>query len=402
MPTKAEIITSTTIAEDPPVLSRWLTFAMAGATGIAVANIYYNQPMLGIMQAEFPGQLAGLVPTVTQLGYALGIFLLVPLGDLVERKKLIILQFGLLFLALAGVALAPNASVLLLTSLLVGVGATVAQQIIPLAAHLSDPNKRGATVGLVMSGLLCGILFSRTLAGFVSTHSGWREMFALAVPMALAACAVMAWKLPRSHPEPTMGYPALLGSILGLWREFPELRVATLTQSSLFAAFSVFWTILVFQLESPAFNLGPDAAGLFGIIGAIGILAAPFAGKLADKRGPHMIVLFGTSLTLVSWVIFGFWISIPGLIVGVILLDLALQSAMIPNQHIIYALRPSARARVNTIFIGSMFLGGSLGSALALQIWTAFGWTGVCLLGGGFCAIATALQLVRWSARRSR
>ena len=138
MPTKAEIITSTTIAEDPPVLSRWLTFAMAGATGIAVANIYYNQPMLGIMQAEFPGQLAGLVPTVTQLGYALGIFLLVPLGDLVERKKLIILQFGLLFLALAGVALAPNASVLLLTSLLVGVGATVAQQIIPLAAQRWD------------------------------------------------------------------------------------------------------------------------------------------------------------------------------------------------------------------------------------------------------------------------
>ncbi|MDF1749448.1 MAG: MFS transporter [Alphaproteobacteria bacterium] len=402
MPTPQSIVSTATETQETHVLGRWLTFAMATATGIAAANIYYNQPMLGIMQAEFPGQLAGFVPTVTQLGYALGIFLLVPLGDLVERKRLIIIQFCVLSIALVGVALAPNATVLLVTSLLVGIGATVAQQIIPLAAHLSDPKKRGATVGLVMSGLLCGILFSRTLAGFVSTHSGWREMFALAVPMALLASSVMAWKLPRSYPDSTMSYPALIGSLLGLWREFPKLRVASLTQASLFASFSVFWTILVFQLEGPVFNLGPDAAGLFGIVGAVGILAAPFAGKLADKRGPHEIILFGAIMTLISWLIFGLWITIPGMVVGVILMDLALQSAMIPNQHVVYALRPSARARLNTIFIGSMFLGGAVGSALAMQVWTAFGWVGVSLLGGAFGALATMLQLVSWFGDHSK
>lgn len=372
---------------------RGLVLAMAAAAGLAVANIYYNQPLLGLIQRDLPGRLTGLVPTATQLGYALGLFLLVPLGDLVERRRLVGLQFGGLALALAATAVAPNALALLAAFLVVGLAATVAQQIVPFAAHLASPERRGATVGLVMAGLLCGILLSRTLAGFVGSSFGWRAMFWLGVPIALGAGVLMMARLPVSRPTTSIGYLPLLRSLVDLWREFAELRRAALTQAMLFAAFTVFWTLLALHLQEPRFGLGAGVAGLFGVIGALGALAAPAAGALADRKGPRPVILAGVGVTVFAWLIFAFWNALPGLVVGVIALDLAVQGALVSNQHVVFALRPEARSRLNTLFMGAMFLGGATGSALAMSAWSAGGWPAASALGVAFALAAIPPQL---------
>lgn len=372
-------------------LSTALTLTMAATTGLAVANIYYNQPMLGLIERDLPGTAAGFVPTVTQLGYALGLFLLVPLGDLVERRRLIVAQFLALAVALAGAALAPSGSALLLGSLAVGALATVAQQIVPLAAHMAPPARRGAVIGKVMAGLLLGILLSRTLAGFVAQQAGWRSMFWLGVPLAIVAGGVLRVALPHSRPEKAPSYPALLGSLWHLWRDLPVLRRSTLTQALLFAAFSAFWSILTLYVQQ--LGHGSSVAGMFGIVGAAGVFAAPLAGHLADRRGPGAAITAGTALTMVGWAIAGLSHGLVGLAIGCIVLDLAVQGALISHQHGVYALRPEARARLNTLFMGGMFLGGALGSALAMVAWQAAGWQGTALLGGGLAALALMLNL---------
>ena len=372
--------------------------AMAAAAGIAVANIYYNQPMLGVMGRELGVvHSIALVATATQLGYALGLLLLLPLGDAVDRRKLIATQFIALAGALALAALAPNLPLLLFASLAVGVSATVAQQIVPLAAHLAPPSRQGAVIGQVVAGILTGILLSRTLAGLVATHAGWRSMFWLAVPMVLMASATMAWLLPReARADQRPSWFSMLGSLYPLWRSLPALRRAAATQALLFAGFSAFWSILAFRLAEPRFGLGADAAGLFGIVGMVGILAAPISGRYADKVGPRIIVLTGCVTTVLSWLVFGVWASLPGLVVGVVLLDFGVQSALISNQHQVYQLNPAARARLNTLFMGSMFLGGAAGSALGALAWRHWAWAGVCGLGLLVSASAVALQ---WFSR---
>jgi predicted MFS family arabinose efflux permease len=380
---------------------RTLTFVMAAATGVAVANIYYNQPMIGVIEAEFPGQSAtGLIPTATQIGYAAGLFLLVPLGDMMDRRRLIVGQFALLAIALVLAAIAPTAWTLVAASLAVGATSTVAQQIIPFAASLASPERRGQTVGTIMSGLLCGLLFSRTLAGFVAMHAGWREMFWVGSPLAIVAGSAMSIALPRNHPYVAMPYSNALKSMAHLWREEPSLRSATVVQAAVFASFTAFWTILALHLQEPRFALGADVAGLFGIVGAVGILASPYAGRLADRRGPQLVALAGAAITCASWILFGFWESLIGLVIGVVILDFGATSAMISNQHVVFGLHPEARGRLNTIFMTGMFLGGSLGSAGATFSWIHGGWGAVSLFGAGLSIVAAVLQV--HSRRRTR
>jgi len=369
---------------------------MAATTGLAVANIYYNQPMLGLIEAEMPGALTALVPTVTQLGYALGLFLLVPLGDRVERRGLIAGQFVLLALALVLAAIAPSPALLLGASFLLGAFATVAQQIVPFAAHLAPAERSGAVIGKVMAGLLCGILLSRTVAGVVAQHQGWRAMFWLGVPLALVAAGVLRAMLPASRAGAGgPRYPQLLASLWDLWRRHRALRLAAITQGLLFAGFSAFWSVLALRLGQV--GQGPSVAGLFGVIGAVGILAAPLAGHVADRRGPHATIVAGVALMIVAWAIAMAFPGVVGLALACVVLDLAVQSALISHQHIVYALDTSARARINTLFMGGMFLLGAAGSALAALAWHGAGWTGVSALG---LVLGAAAGFVNWLARR--
>jgi predicted MFS family arabinose efflux permease len=376
---------------------------MAIACGVAVANAYYNQPLLGIMEAAFPGQVAvtGLVPTATQLGFAAGLLLLVPLGDRFERRRLILMQLAALTLSLAAAALAPNAWSLVIASALVGAASSVAQQIVPFAAELAEPGRRGATIGTVMSGLLCGILFGRVLSGAVGGTYGWRAVFWLGLLLTAAVSLLVAAVLPRSHSTTQERYGALLKSLAILWRDEPDLRQATIIQACLFGSFSALWTILALQLDAQ-YHLGAEIAGLFGVVGAVGVLFAPIAGKIADRKGPHAVIGLGSVIMLASWVAFGVWGMMIGLVVGVILLDFGEQGALVSNQNVIYGLRPEARNRLNTVFMGGMFVGGAVGSAGASLAWHLAGWDAVCAFGAALVAIAFGLHVREQQAPHQR
>ncbi|MDK8186910.1 MULTISPECIES: MFS transporter [Sphingomonas] len=362
-------------------LSRPLLFTLTLATGLAIANIYYNQPTLALMAQSLDERTTAYVPVATQIGYAAGLFFIVPFGDIANRKPLIVGQFLLLAAALMLVGTAPSAGFLVAASTLLGLAASVAQQLVPLAAHLSAPEKRGATVGTVMSGLLIGILLSRTLAGFIAAHWGWRAVFLAAAPVMLFTGLAMGAVLPRLQNTERMSYRALIGSMFDLWRDLPELRRAALTQAALFGAFSAFWTVLALRLAAPPFHIGAAGAGMFGVIGAVGVLVAPLAGRIADRDGPYRVIALGSAVSVVGWLLLGAWGTLAGMVVGVILLDFAVQSTLISHQHIIFALRPEARARINTLFMTTMFLGAAIGSAIGMKGWQMGGWVAVAAIG---------------------
>ena len=368
---------------------------MAVSCGLVVANIYYNQPLLAAIGRTFrlSDSSASLVATATQVGYTLGMLFVVPLGDMLERKRLILIMLLGAAGCMALAAVAPSFALLTTASVLIGILSAVPQLLVPMAAHLAPEASRGRVVGHVMSGLLVGILLSRTVSGYVGLHLGWRAMFEIGAGLMVLLVALLAWKLPTDRPHFTGSYTSLMKSLLTLTREQAPLRRAALVGASLFAAFSVFWTTLAFFLEGAPYHYGSDVAGFFGLIGAFGALAAPLAGRTADTKGPSYTIVLGIVLALVAYAVLGFGGQyVAGLVLGVILLDVGVQTAHISNQSLIFSLVPEARSRLNTVYMTAYFIGGSVGSLAGGLAWAHGGWPGVCLVGGAFVAVSLGVS----------
>ncbi|TGE33513.1 MFS transporter [Desulfosporosinus sp. Sb-LF] len=379
-----------------PLLTKRLLLILAISCGLSVANLYYNQPLLADMAQTFhvSAREMGNISMLTQTGYALGLFLFVPLGDIKDKKRLIIMLLGAVAISLIGVAVSPNLKMLGIASFAVGTTTVVPQIIVPLAAQLADLKEQGRIVGIVMSGLFFGILLARTISGIIGSLLGWRAMFIIASGMMLILALVLMRFLPKSHPTSKLTYQQTLSSLWGLITGQPLLREAALMGGLLFGSFSVFWTTLAFFIKQPPYHYGTEVAGLFGLIGVAGSSFAPFAGRLADKKGPRLVAGVASALTLLSFVLlwlFGY--HLWGLVISVILLDLGVQSAQISNQARVYSLVPEAKSRLNTVYMVTYFIGGALGSYLGMYAWSLWQWNGVCLTG----SLMILLSLVVWS-----
>lgn len=390
----------------PTGLSLSLTLLLAAGAGLAVASLYYSQPMLGVLGADIGAsdQAVGFVPTLTQLGYAMGILLLAPLGDRYDRRRIILIKAAVLVAALLAGGAAPGIGMLLAASLAIGLSATLAQDIVPAAATLAPEAHRGKVVGTVMTGLLLGILLSRVVSGFVAEHFGWRAMFVgAAVSIALIGLAA-ARGLPRFQPTTQLAYSALLGSLGQLWRRHSALRRAALSQGLLSVGFSAFWSTLAVMLHGEPFHLGSAAAGAFGLAGAAGALAAPLAGRIADRRGPELVTRLGTGLAAVSFalMLLSQLFSVPSQIVLIVIsaigFDLGIQASLIAHQSIVYSIEPGARSRLNAVLFVLVFVGMAVGAALGSILLAHWGWMAVAALSTVAALGALAVRL--WPTRQ--
>lgn len=373
-------------------LSKTNVLFMAVCTGLIVANLYYCQPLIVLIANEFkiPEANAGTITYLTQAGYAIGLFFMVPLGDKIERKKQILMTTLASVIALIIAATAQSFFILQIASLLLGITSIVPQLILPLAASLTAPEQRGKVVGTIMSGLLIGILLSRTLSGFIGQLWGWRSMFWIAAGICLLIFFAIQRKFPVNKPQFQGSYGQLIQSLFTLIKTQPVLREATLINVFCFAQFGAFWTTMVLLLSGEPFSFNSATIGLFGIVGASGALAAPLVGKMGDKGNPRIAVGYGCLLMLISFIVFYFSIeSIIGVIIGIVFIDVGIQGVHISNQTRVYSLLPEARNRLNTVFMSFSFLGTAAGSAYGLFLWKLGGWHAVAI----GCAVLALLAL---------
>ena len=362
-------------------LSRTDILLMAFCTGLIVANIYYCQPLVILIAKDFKltEPVAGKITYLTQIGYALGLFLLVPLGDMFERKKQILVITGLAILALLVAAVSQSFFILEVASILIGACSIVPQLILPLAANLSTDENRGANIGIIMSGLLVGILASRAVSGSIGFWLGWRAVYYMAAGICGLLIFLMASRFPQSYPNFKGSYKELMRSMFGYIKTQPALRETSIINFLAFAIISAFWTTMVLFLANPPFNFQTLQIGLFGIAGAAGALAAPLVGKLSDGNNPRKNLMIGFILQLISIALFYFTNNHLYLfVIGIVLIDIGQQAIHVTNQTRIYTLIPEARNRLNTIFMSVSFIGASCGSALGLWLWDQGGWTLFC------------------------
>lgn len=380
-------------------LTKGLILLLAAASGLGVANLYYNQPLLADIARSFGATSTevGYVSTLTQIGYALGMLFFVPLGDIRERRGLISLLLACVAVSLVGFAESRSLAWMYSASFAVGLTTVVPQVIIPLAAQLARPEEQGKVIGTVMSGLLFGILLARTVSGIIGGLFGWRAMYWIAAGLMLGLSLLLRRALPVTKPQLSATYGQLVGSLGQLIGKYATLREASLIGACMFGAFSVFWTSLAFFLEGPPYHYSSAVAGLFGLVGVTGAAGAPLVGRLADRIAPKRIIGLLIALTFLSYVLLGAGsFSLISLLIGVVLLDLGIQGTQVSNQARIYVLEPAARSRINTVFMVSTFAGGSIGSSLGSYAWHSWGWSGVCLAGGGLVFTA----FIVWAVHR--
>lgn len=384
-------------APAPTAVPPRLILLMAAGAGLSVASLYYNQPMLGLLGADLHAEAGtvGLVPTLTQFGYALGILLLSPLGDRYDRRSIILAKALVLAVTLTLSGVAPGIGGLLAASMATGVAATMAQDIVPGAATLAPEAQRGKVVGTVMTGLLLGILLSRVVSGLMADYFGWRVMY-LTAAVGVLAISVGLWRgLPAFTPTTRLSYGGLLLSLSTLWLRHGALRQAALAQGLLSMGFSAFWSTLAVMLGRH-YGLGAAEAGLFGLAGAAGALAAPLAGRLSDRRGPELVTRLGAALTVVSFAAMGLLPLLPPtaqlalIAVSAIGFDFGIQASLVAHQTIVYGIDPGARSRLNALLFTGMFIGMALGAALGSAALARWDWTGVT----GFATTAALAALL--------
>jgi predicted MFS family arabinose efflux permease len=384
-----------------PAIAAWIILILAVGAGFSVAAIYYAQPLLPLMGHDLHLSIEqmGLVPTLTQTGYALGILLLLPLGDRHDRRRLILAKSASLAALLLLCSFTSQLHALLAVSLLIGMAATMAQDIVPAAAILAPAGKQGKTVGTVMTGLLLGILLSRTVSGVVGEAYGWRVMYQAAA-VSITLIGLVMWRvLPKFTAHSSLSYPALMVSLVHLWQRFPELRRAAVAQGFLSVAFSAFWSTLAMMLAQH-YQLGSAVAGGYGIAGAAGALAAPLAGGLADKLGAAKVTQLGAALVTVSFALMFFLPLLPIhaqlvlIALSAIGFDLGLQSSLVAHQNLVYSLEPQARGRLNALLFTVVFIGMAFGSAIGSQLYAMAGWSAVVTLAVIAGAIALLIRLM--------
>ncbi|ONI84112.1 MFS transporter [Actinosynnema sp. ALI-1.44] len=373
-------------------VSRRTALMFSVACGLAVANVYYAQPLLDVISADMglSHAVVGIVGTVTQVGYGAGLVLIVPLGDLVNQRRLVVGQTVLSALALVAVALAPTTAVLLIGLTAVGALTVVTQVLVAYSAGMADDSGRGRVVGIVTSGIVIGILLARTVSGTVADLAGWRAVYVLAAAAALAMAGLLWMKLPPGgEPRERITYPKLIGSLFTLFATVPVLRTRAVLALLIFMGFTVIATPMVLPLSAPPYSLSTTEVGLFGLAGAVGALGASHAGRLTDRGHGQRVTAIGLVVMLVSWIPIALLPqSLWGLVIGVLAIDFGLQSVHVTNQSLVYRTRPEAQSRLTAGYMVFYSIGSATGAIVSTVTYTHAGWTGVCVLGAAIALIA--------------
>ena len=399
--TTLDVAPGGTDRSQPVDLTRSMVALLAVSCGVAVANLYYAQPLLHTIAADLHtgAGTAGLIVTLSQVGYAVGLALLVPVGDIAPRRRLVPAVLVLTALALGLSAAATGITMLIALSFFVGVGSVGAQILIPLAASLAGEERRGRVVGTVMSGLLLGILLARTVAGIVAGASSWRVVYGVAAGAALVLAAVLSRALPLEGARPHLAYRRLLASTVEVFVNDRVLRRRALYGALGFAGFSIFWTTVAFLLAGPPYRYGEAVIGLFGLAGAAGALCATFAGRFVDRGWTPWATRAFAATTLLSWL--PLWAGrqhVGWLVVGIVLLDVGVQGTQVTNQSVMYSAGGHDRSRANAAYMVCYFAGGAAGSATAAAIYSSGGWSAVSALGAGVAVVgflAALLERIR-------